>query len=232
MKLKNTALTGGDGLAHPKISTDELTEIRRHVISGDWTAINNRVCTLTDLGLRHNGGGLVWLRSGVSVHQADHNTGVSGKDKTAGSVNGLPIELVRQWVEFWTKQSFAVSVPTELRRQYYMDDAAFGKAMRDAGYVPVRTKQITGKEARFWLYRKTGNDKWLSPAGDNKNNELFHFVQASEKPRKAFKRVAVDNKWLFVYDDHIRFLTKKRVRIDGKQVTGYTAKGVRLEVVG
>lgn len=231
MKLKNTALTGGDGLAHPKISPDELTEIRLHVISGDWTAINNRVCTLTDLGLRHNGGGLVWLSSGVSVHQADHDTGVSGKDKTVGSVNGLPIQLVRQWAEFWTKQSFAVSVPTELRRQHYPDDAEFGKAMREAGYVPVRTKQITGKEARFWLYRKTGNDKGLSLIGDNKNNELFHFVQASEKPKKAFKRVAVDGKWLFVYEDHIRFLTKKRVRVDGKQVTGYTAKGVRLEVL-
>ena len=232
MKLKDTALIGGDGLDHPKISPDELIEIRRHVISGDWTAINNRVCTLTDLGLRHNGSGLVWLRSGVSVHQADHDAGVSGKDKAVGSVNGLPIELVHQWAEFWTKQSFAVSVPTELRRQYYSDDAAFGKAMREAGYVPVRTKQITGKEARFWLYRKTGIDKGLSPIDDNKNNELIIFVQASEKPRKAFKRVAVDGKWLFVYDDHIRFLTKKRIRVDGKQVIGYTAKGVRMEVLG
>lgn len=148
------------------------------------------------------------------------------------TINGLPIELVRQWVEFWTKQSFAVSVPTELRRQYYPDDAAFGKAMREAGYVPVRTRQLTGNLDRFWLYRKGGNDKGVGTTTKPKNNELRHFVQASEKPRKAFKRVAVDGKWLFVYDDHIRFLTKKRVRVDGKQVTGYTAKGVRLEVLG
>lgn len=147
-------------------------------------------------------------------------------------VNGLPIELVRQWAEFWTKQSFAVSVPTELRRQYYQDDATFGKAMREAGYVPVRSWKLTGKKESFWLYRKTGNDKGVCPAEKPINNELRHFVQVSEKPRKAFKRVALDGKWLFVYDDHIRFLTKKRVRVDGKQVTGYTAKGVRLEVLG
>lgn len=148
------------------------------------------------------------------------------------TVNGLPIELVRQWAEFWTKQSFAVSVPTELRRQYYPDDAAFGKAMREAGYVAVRTKKLTGNQESFWLYRVTHNDKGVCKSEDHKNNELRNFVQVSEKPRKAFKRVAVDGKWLFVYDDHIRFLTKKRVRVDGRQVTGYTAKGVRLEVLG
>ncbi|HHQ6573142.1 TPA: hypothetical protein ACSTLY_000284 [Serratia fonticola] len=148
------------------------------------------------------------------------------------TVNGLPIELVRQWVEFWNKQSFAVSVPTELRRQYYPDDAVFGKAMREAGYVPVRTRQLTGNLNWFWLYRKGGNDKGVGTVIRNKNNELCHFVQVSDKSRKAFKRVAVDGKWLFVYDDHIRFLIRKRVRVDGKQVTGYTAKGVRLEVLG
>lgn len=147
-------------------------------------------------------------------------------------VNGLPIELVRQWAEYWTKQSFAVLVPTELRRQYYLDDAAFGKALREAGYVPVRSWKLTGKKKSFWLYRKTGNDKGVCPAEKPINNKLRHFVQVSKRPQKAFKRVAVDGKWLHVYDDHIRFLTKKRVRVDGKQVTGYTAKGVRLEVLG
>lgn len=77
-------------------------------------------------------------------------------------VNGLPIELVRQWAEFWTKQSFAVSVPTELRRQYYPDDAAFSQAMRKAGYVPVRTRKLTGKLSSFWLYRVTGSDRGAS----------------------------------------------------------------------
>ena len=147
-------------------------------------------------------------------------------------VNGLPIELVRQWEEFWTKQSFAVSVPTELRRQYYSDDAAFGQAMREAGYVPVRTKKLTGKQESFWLYRVTRNDKGVCKSENHINNELRHFVQVSLTPQKAFKLAAVDGQWLYVYDDHIRFLTKKRVRVDGKQVTGYTAKGVRLEVLG
>ncbi|WP_419793023.1 hypothetical protein ACN09C_06970 [Serratia fonticola] len=146
-------------------------------------------------------------------------------------VNGLPIELVRQWREYPTNSSFAVSVPVELRRQYYPDDAAFGKAMREAGYVPVRTKKLTGKDARFWLYRKTGNDKGLSLDCDNKNNELIRVVQASIKPQKAFKPVAVDGQRLYVYDDHLRFLTKKRHRVDGVRVQGYTAKYVRLEVL-
>ena len=56
-------------------------------------------------------------------------------------VNGLPFEFVGQWQEYPTKRSFAVSVSTELRRQYYPDDATFGKAMREAGYIPVRTRK-------------------------------------------------------------------------------------------
>ena len=48
-------------------------------------------------------------------------------------VNGLPFSMVHQWQEYPTKRSFAVSVSTELRRQYYPDDATFGKAMREAG---------------------------------------------------------------------------------------------------
>lgn len=146
-------------------------------------------------------------------------------------VNGLPIELVRQWAEFWTKQSFAVSVPTELRRQYYLDDAAFSQAMRKAGYVPVRTRKLTGKLSSFWLYRVTGSDRGVCTEESPANKACSVFVQAADKPQKAFKRVAVDGKWLFVYDDHIRFLTKKRVRVDGKQVAGYTGKGVRLGVL-
>lgn len=167
------------------------------------------------------------------------NTAITGRDSahpefsTCGIlVNGLPIELVRQWAEFWTKQSFAVSVPTELRRHYYLDDAAFGKAMREAGYVPVRSWKLTGKKESFWLYRKTGNDKGVCPKEKPINNELCHSVQVSATPQKAFKLVAVDGQWLYVYDDHLRFLTKKRHRVDGVRVQGYTAKGVRLEVLG
>ena len=79
-------------------------------------------------------------------------------------VNGLPFEFVGQWQEYPTKRSFAVSVSTELRRQYYPDDATFGKAMREAGYIPVRTRKLTGKLASYWLYRVTGDDKGVCTA--------------------------------------------------------------------
>lgn len=146
-------------------------------------------------------------------------------------VNGLPIELVRQWTEYPTKQSFAVSVSTEVRRQYYLNDAAFSEAMREAGYLPVRTRKLTGKDGRFWLYRVTGKDKGVVAEKTAPHKACSVFVQVSEQPRKAFKRVAVDGKWLNVYADHILFLTKKRVRVEGKQVMGYTAKGLLVEVL-
>lgn len=230
MKLKSTAILGR-GQTRPKISPNELTEIRRHVISGDWSAINGGVCTLVDLGLRHNGSGLVWLRSGVSVHQADYDAGVTGKDKTVGSVNGLPLAMVRQWKEYQTKRSFAVSIPAELRRRYYSDDAAFGKAMREAGYVPVRSRKLTGKDARFWLYRVSGNDKGVVAAEPAQRKTCSVVVQTMTKPHPWFKRVALDGKWLHVYADHIRFLTKKRLRVDGVRVQGYTAGELKVEVL-
>ncbi|WP_279203423.1 hypothetical protein [Obesumbacterium proteus] len=158
------------------------------------------------------------------------------KTKPAATVSGvlvnvLPIELVRQWVEFWTKQSFAVSVPTELRRQYYPDDAAFGKAMREAGYVPVRTRKLTGKKDSFWLYRKTVNDKGVCPQEPSPHKVCSVVVQTMTKPHPWFKHIALDGKWQYVYADHIRFLTKKRHRVDGVRVQGYTAKGVLVEVL-
>ncbi|MGO3014055.1 MAG: hypothetical protein ACTID4_11900 [Hafnia alvei] len=154
------------------------------------------------------------------------------KTITSGTlVNGLPIELVRQWNEYPTKQSFAVSVSTEVRRQYYLNDAAFSEAMREAGYLPVRTRKLTGKDGRFWLYRVTGKDKGVVAEKTAPHKAYSVFVQVSEHPKKAFKRVAVDGKWLHVYADHIRFLTKKRVRVEGKQVMGYTAKGLLVEVL-
>ncbi|MBU2671768.1 MULTISPECIES: hypothetical protein [Hafnia] len=146
-------------------------------------------------------------------------------------VNGLPIELVRQWTEYPTKQSFAVSVSTEVRRQHYPNDAVFSEAMREAGYLPVRTRKLTGKDGRFWLYRVTGKDKGVVAEKPAPHKACSVFVQVSEQPRKAFKRVAVDGKWLNVYADHIRFLTKKRVRVEGKQVMGYTAKGLLVVVL-
>ncbi|EBM0614877.1 TPA: hypothetical protein ACW2OB_004912, partial [Salmonella enterica] len=73
----------GQGLAQPEIGQQDVSEIRKQVISGDWSPINRGEYTLTDLGLRHNGNGLVWLRSGVSVHEADHDEGFSGRDKAS-----------------------------------------------------------------------------------------------------------------------------------------------------
>ncbi|CQG95622.1 hypothetical protein WFK62_14700 [Yersinia enterocolitica] len=147
------------------------------------------------------------------------------------NVNGLPIEFVSQWTEYWTKQSFAISVPAIIRRQYYPDDSAFSVAMHKAGYVPVRTRKLTGKKESFWLYRVTGNDKGVCPAVPSSSKACSPFVQVSHRPRYGYNEVALDGKLLHVYGDHIRLLTKKRVRVNGKQVQGYTAKGLRVEVV-
>lgn len=146
-------------------------------------------------------------------------------------VNGLPLSMVDQWQEYQTSRSFAVSVPTELRRQYYPDDAAFGTAMRKAGYVPVRTRKLTDKDARFWLYRVTGNDKGVVAAEAPQHKGCSVVVQTMTKPHPWFKRIALDGKWQNVYTDHIHFLTKKRHRVDGVRVQGYTAGGLKVEVI-
>ncbi|CDQ55325.1 unnamed protein product [Klebsiella pneumoniae] len=89
--MKKINALHGQGFAHPVASQHDISANRKQVISGDWSPINRGEFTLADLGLRHNGNGLVWLRSGVSVHEADHDAGISGKDKTKGRVNGLPL---------------------------------------------------------------------------------------------------------------------------------------------
>lgn len=119
-----------------------------------------------------------------------------------------------------------------MRRQFYPDDAAFGKAMREAGYVSVRTRKLTGKDARFWLYRVTGNDKGGVAAESAPHKASAVTVQASETERFAFKRVAVDGRYLWVYADHIHFLKKIRTRISGKQVQGYSARNVNFVIEG
>ncbi|MBD2819332.1 hypothetical protein ID852_01195 [Xenorhabdus sp. 42] len=154
------------------------------------------------------------------------------QNQTSGIlVNGLPIELVSQWIEIWTKQSFAVSVSNELRRQYYKNDAEFSLAMRKAGYVLVHTRKLTGKRERFWLYRKTGNDKGVGIKEVIKINKFTPFVQYAKRPIRTFERIAIDGQWLYVYADHIRFLTKKRHRVGGVRVQGYTAQGIELREV-
>lgn len=146
-------------------------------------------------------------------------------------VNGLPLSMVDQWQEYPTKRSFAVSVPTGLRRQYYPDDATFGKAMREAGYTPARTRKLTGKLASYWLYRVTGNDKGVCTAEPAPRKASTAVVQTMTKPHPWFKRVALDGKWQYVYADHIRLLTKRRHRVDGVRVQGYTAAGLTVEVI-
>ncbi|EPS5423205.1 TPA: hypothetical protein R4126_003793 [Klebsiella michiganensis] len=157
--------------------------------------------------------------------------GHSGKSVGEPDVNGLPLSMVHQWQEYPTKRSFAVSVPVELRRQYYPDDATFGKAMREAGYIPVRTRKLTGKKDSFWLYRVTGNDKGVCPAESAPRKASAPVVQSISKPHPWFKRVALDGKWQHVYADHIHLLTKKRHRVDGVRVQGYTAAGLTVEVI-
>lgn len=336
MKLKNAAILG-QGQTRAKISQDELTEIRRHVISGDWSAINAGVCTLADLGLRHSGGGLVWLRSGESVRDADSDTGFVGKTKVsheyhsgvcpakpaddeafsrgvhAHKVDGYCLLILTRsqtWVEYWHRNdgkalsTFAVQVlanerqdafdgwviyrhPTktdkytviheerdsELINEYVRrgwkcestyelsllikNDSEFSRLMGRLGYIKVRTRKITGRKESFWVYRSA--EKGLAAADKQPKIDTNYAavvrrisrgkqevcpqehaprkasratVQTSETERFVFTRVAVDGRYLWVYDDHIRYLKKIRTRIGGKQVQGYTAKNAKLLVEG
>lgn len=56
-------------------------------------------------------------------------------------------------------------------------------------------------------------------------------VQTMTRPHPWFKRVVLDGKWQYVCADHIRFLTKKRHRVEGVRVQGYIADGVKVEVL-
>jgi len=63
----------------------------------------------------------------------------------------------------------------------------------------------------------------------NKASRLV--VQASLSERRNHKRIALDGKWLHVYADHIPQLAKKRHRVNGVRVQGYTAGGLKVEVM-
>ncbi|MFJ5982375.1 hypothetical protein ACIQCX_15805 [Enterobacter cancerogenus] len=315
---------------------DDISEIRKQVISGDWSPVNRSEYTLTDLGWRHNGNGLVWLRSGVSVHEADSDEGFSGKAKSsfdyhegvcparpadsAGFSRGVHSHKVdsyclhilassSSWVEYWHRNdgkaltTFAAQVLTSERQEAFdgwviyrhpqqMDkytvihqerdkyvireyvkrgwkcestyelsllvknDAEFSRLMARLGYLKVRTRKITGRKETFWLYRSA--EKGLA-AADRQPKVDAHYaavvrrvscgkqevcpqetaprkasapvVQTISKPHPWFKRVALDGKWQYVYADHIRFLTKKRHRVEGVRVQGYTAGGLKVEVL-
>ncbi|MGJ0638064.1 hypothetical protein [Xenorhabdus bovienii] len=306
---KITALIGS-GQTHSKFSQSDISIIRKAVISGNWTAINKGIYTLTDLGLRHNGQGLVWLNSGISVHDADKDTRLTGKDKQSfeyhsevrtdnvlnnndyyGFVqlkdidsyalniitsisseyhsrkNGMPLAMFallidqkqrKQAVDNWIlyRNPNQPDKYTILNKQHHHElakcyqvkgwkheplgylgklirnDAEFSKLMRRLGYVKVRTRQITGKINDVWIYRHNERDiKEVRTKERIKNNKIDPFVQYAKRPVRAFEHIAVDGQWLYVYADHIRFLAKKRHRVEGVRVQGYTAKGIELREV-
>jgi hypothetical protein len=47
-------------------------------------------------------------------------------------------------------------------------------------------------------------------------------ARCPDHDKAAPKRVALDGKWQHVYADHIRFLAKKRHRVDGVRMQGYS----------
>ncbi|MEQ2027905.1 hypothetical protein ABLB84_19665 [Xenorhabdus szentirmaii] len=306
---KLTALIGS-GQTHSENSQNDISIIRKAVISGNWTAINKSICTLTDLGLRHNGQGLVWLNSGVSVHDAESDTGLIGKDKQSyeyhsevRTVNQLKDNDYYGFVQLKDIDSYALNIIASISSEYHTrkngvplatfallidqkqrkqaadnwvlyrnpnqpdkytilnkqhhnelakyyqtkgwkyepleylsrlirNDAEFSKLMRRLGYIKVRTRQITGKINDVWVYRH--NEKGMKEVRTkkvSKINGFTLFVQYAKRPIRTFERIAIDDQWLYVYADHIRFLTKKRHRVEGVRVQGYTAQGIELREV-
>ncbi|MFS1539360.1 MAG: hypothetical protein ACL7BU_12490 [Candidatus Phlomobacter fragariae] len=314
MHIQNMA-NRREGLLCAQSEDLDVFNLRKAVISGNWSAINNGLCTLTDLGLKHNGNGVVWLNSGVSVHEADSDTGFTGGYKKsyeyqASLCLGRPLEnkvfsrgvhshkvddyclliLNRSdsWVEHWNRKNgkalrtFAVQILTNERQDAFdnwviyrhprqhdkytviniehnnalvkeyirhgwlcestyelsllaKSNNEFGRLMARLGYIKVRTRKITGHKETFWVYRCAEKEikeskarKTLCPSNTLIYKYNNQFVQYTKQPVKAFKHIIVDGEYYYVYEDHIHFLTKKRQRIAGKQVTGYTAKAVDM----
>lgn len=288
MKISNMA-NCRDGLPYAENKVLDIDAIRQEVISGNWTAINNCNCTLADLGLCHNGSGLVWLRSGVSVWDADCDTATAS---TIGTDDGDCLRIMTlspAWREYWHRNdgkaltTFAVQVLTNERQEAFdgwviyrhpqqadkytimhekrdkhliheytkrgwksesthalslrvKSNIEFGRLMMRLGYIQIRTRQITGRKETFWLYRSmvkklSSGKKSLCPQEPAQHKSCSVVVQTMTKPHPWFKHIALDGKWQYVYADHIRFLTKKRHRVDGVRVQGYTAKGLPVEVL-
>ena len=309
---KLSALTG-QGFAQPEIGQKDVADIRKQVIGGNWSPINRGDYTLTDLGLRHNGNGLVWAKSGVSVREAESDEGFEGMYATsddyhaklegkrpletyvmtrgvhAHKIDDLCFAILHRsgaLIEYTHRSNgtrlstHAYRIPLQDKQQafngYYIFRSPedennymvlhrdihkslveaclergwscestyelslvvsttheFGLLMRRCGYRQIQTRKITGKYERFWIYRAGKKDKNLlssvSAISLNKIDKKIT-VQASETERFAFKRVAVDGRYLWVYADHICFLKKIRTRVDGKQVQGYTAKQINLMI--
>lgn len=288
MKISNMA-NCRDGLPYAENKVLDIDAIRQDVISGNWTAINNCNCTLADLGLRHNGSGLVWLRFGVSVWDADCDTATASTIDTDDGDCLRIMTLSPAWREYWHRNdgkaltTFAVQVLTNERQEAFdgwviyrhpqqadkytimhekrdkhliheytkrgwksesthtlslrvKSNIEFGRLMMRLGYIQIRTRQITGRKETFWLYRSmvkklSSCKKSLCPQEPAPHKACSVVVQTMTKSHPWFKHIALDGKWQYVYADHIRFLTKKRHRVDGVRVQGYTAKGLPVEVL-
>ncbi|HGJ5876715.1 MAG TPA: hypothetical protein ACHBX0_10430 [Arsenophonus sp.] len=317
MKMQSMA-NDREGLLCAQSEVSGIFNLRKSVISGKWSAINNGTCTLTDLGLRHNGNGLVWFKSGVSVHEVETDTGFTGgykksyeyqtslypdrplENKTflrgvhSHKVDDYCLLILNRfdsWVKYWhrkngkTLRTFAVQILINERQDAFdnwviyrhpkqqdkytviniehnkalvkeyirhgwlcestyelsllvKSNNGFGRLTVRLGYIKVRTRKITGHKETFWIYRRAEKEIKASKARKTlcPSNSLIHkdnkpLVQYTNQPIKAFKHILVDGEYRYVYEYHIHFLTKKRQRIAGKQLTGYTAKGVEMREV-
>ncbi len=182
----------------------------------------------------------------MSAQQQDYSKENNG-EITVRIDDGYLLALNRAgaWREYTHRNNgnplstFAVQVCPNKRKALSLpikNDAEYSRFMTRIGCVQIRTRKITGRWETFWLYRATGKelvqDKGCERVKASNSKAFSVVVQASSIPRKAFKLVALDGKWLYVYADHVRFLKRKRVRVDGRQVQGYTAKGLTVEVMG
>ncbi|RXK33849.1 hypothetical protein BBD39_07345 [Arsenophonus endosymbiont of Bemisia tabaci Asia II 3] len=309
MKIESMA-NRREGFLDVQSEDFDIFNRRKAVISGNWSVINDGLCPLTDLGLRHNGNGLVWLNSGISVHEAESDTGLTAQDKQfydyhaevcpdnslknndyyefvqPKDIDSYALNIICKVSKNFTERkdgsllaTFALLIDQQARKQtvdnwtlyrhpkqgdkytilnkYYhrglikiykaknwqaeplryignliRNDAEFSKLMKRLGYIKVRTRKITGKLNDFWIDRcKEKTLKEVRTKEIIKNNKFIRFVQYAKQPMKAFKHILVDGEYRYVYENHIHFLTKKRQRIAGKQVTGYTAKGMEMREV-
>uniref|UniRef100_A0A3B0MQC4 Uncharacterized protein n=1 Tax=Arsenophonus endosymbiont of Trialeurodes vaporariorum TaxID=235567 RepID=A0A3B0MQC4_9GAMM len=102
-----------------------IFNLRKAVISGNWSAINNGIYTLTDLALRHNGNGLVWLNSGISVHEADGDIGLTCQDKQSydyhselRTTNRLKNNDYHEFVQTKDIDSYALNIICKVSQQF------------------------------------------------------------------------------------------------------------------
>ncbi|MFS1538904.1 MAG: hypothetical protein ACL7BU_09615 [Candidatus Phlomobacter fragariae] len=152
MHIQNMA-NRREGLLCAQSEDLDVFNLRKAVISGNWSAINNGLCTLTDLGLKHNGNGVVWLNSGVSVHESDSDTEFTGGYKKSYEYQASlcpPNELIYKdnnpFVQY-TKQpmkAFKHILVDGEYRYVYEDHIHFLTKKRQR----IASKQLTGYTAK------------------------------------------------------------------------------------